>query len=666
MGRACRTLWDECDLQSGPLELLDRTRVGIRAGDEPVDARQRCDAAVVRQPQFARVCDDNAARGGGEHPALHIRLGQVDIGDTGLDIHSAAPHKGDVGMDVFDHRPGEWVDERVLQRAKRAAGDDDTEPRDRWLERKRDIERVGDDHDVVQLTSREQRRRDGRGGRSHIEHDGLAGLHERSRCDTDGTLLLGGRVRGLLERLLRRGNRRQRDRSAMDSLHDEIPGESIQVGSGGDLRDAEPVAELGDASETLLVDDRADAFATHRCRQIELSHHGFIVVYLCFLVNWGTVAFDLASSWRPMPHISKHERLMADGRELIYFDDADTTLGPERAADVRTLEPRPDTPDMRQDPLTGEWISIAKARQNRVFLPPSDRDPLAPYSAINPSEIPDNYDVVVFENRSPSFGPALSKGYGDVQLTEIGVGRSLPAIGRCEVVCFSPQSTGSFSGLTPSRARTVIEAWADRTAALSALPGIREVFPFENRGEAIGVTLHHPHGQIYAYPYVTPRTQRLLASIESFDGDLFASILEFEAASERVVLRGEHWIAFVPFAARWPLEVHVLPVRHVADFAGTTEAERDELAGLYLRLLRGVDRLYSTPTPYIAAWHQAPSDVGRDTVRLMLQLTSPRRAEDKLKYLAGSESAMGAWIGDVVPEVAASGLREAIAQADAS
>jgi UDPglucose--hexose-1-phosphate uridylyltransferase len=109
----------------------------------------------------------------------------------------------------------------------------------------------------------------------------------------------------------------------------------------------------------------------------------------------------------------------------------------------------------------------------------------------------------------------------------------------------------------------------------------------------------------------------------------------------------------------------MLPLRHVPDFAATSEEERDELATLYLRLLRGIDALYKTPTPYIAAWHQAPTDVGRDSVRLMLQLTSPRRSKDKLKYLAGSESAMGAWIGDVVPEMAAAAIRDAIAKADA-
>ncbi len=358
-----------------------------------------------------------------------------------------------------------------------------------------------------------------------------------------------------------------------------------------------------------------------------------------------------------------HSTTLADGRELIYVDDADTTLGAERSIDRRVLDPRPETASMRQDVLTGEWVSIASNRQNRVFMPPANQDPLAPASAENPSEIPSNYDVAVFENRSPSFGPALeheNAPLGLADIAEIGIGRSRTSVGRCEVVCFSPDHEGSFGSQTVSRARTVIEAWAHRTAALSAMPGIQQIFPFENRGAEIGVTLPHPHGQIYAYPFVTPRTSTLLRSIDAVGPDLFARLLESEWAGDRVVLRGEHFTAFVPFAARWPIEVHVLPHRHVPDFAALTDAEKDELAPFYRRLLRGIDALYPTPTPYIAAWHQAPVHVGRDTVRLMLQVTSPRRGADRLKYLAGSEAAMGAFIGDVAPEAQAAFIRNGI------
>ena len=206
----------------------------------------------------------------------------------------------------------------------------------------------------------------------------------------------------------------------------------------------------------------------------------------------------------------------------------------------------------------------------------------------------------------------------------------------------------------------MVEAWADRTAALSRLPGIRQVFVFENRGPEIGVTLHHPHGQIYGYPYVTPRTRNLLASVAAYGGPLMADILAFESASERVLLAGEHFTVFVPFAARWPVEVHMLPHRPVPDLASTSDAERDEIAVLYPRVLRALDRLYDTPTPYIAGWHQAPVRTGRDDIRLMLQVTSPRRGADRLKFTAGSETGMGAFIGDIEPEASAARLRAAL------
>jgi UDPglucose--hexose-1-phosphate uridylyltransferase len=369
--------------------------------------------------------------------------------------------------------------------------------------------------------------------------------------------------------------------------------------------------------------------------------------------------------------IAFHHTTLADGRELIYVDDADTTLPPaaERRRDERALDPRPATAIMRQDVLTGEWVSHAAARQNRAFLPPADQDPLAPQTPANPSEIPDIYDVAVFENRSPSFGPLLEDANAPTgldDLSEIGIERSRTSVGRCEVVCFSPEHEGSFGSLSVSRARTVFEAWAQRTEALSAMPGIEQVFVFENRGQEIGVTLPHPHGQIYAYPFVTPRTQGVLRSIAAVGDDLFARILESEQASERVVARGEYFTAFVPFAARWPLEIHLLPHRHVADLAGLTTEEKDELAPLYRHLLRGLDALYGSPTPYISAWHQAPVHTHRDSVRLMLQITSPRRAADRLKYLAGSEAAMGAFIGDVTPERQAEFIRTGLASADSA
>ncbi|WP_314326527.1 galactose-1-phosphate uridylyltransferase [Paenarthrobacter ilicis] len=358
---------------------------------------------------------------------------------------------------------------------------------------------------------------------------------------------------------------------------------------------------------------------------------------------------------------------LADTRELIYFDDPGT---PERTlesmVDHRDLPTRGEPGEVRYDALSGDWVAVAAHRQSRTHLPPADQCPICPTTAANPSEIPAaDYDVVVFENRFPSLGPAV----GDIPPLPTpgasGHGITGPAYGRCEVVAFTPQHTGSFAGLGQTRARTVIEAWAQRTEALSALPGIKQVFPFENRGADIGVTLHHPHGQIYAYPYVTPRAAQLGAVARKYYDDvdaketLQASLLRAEREDgSRMILEAEHFSAYVPFAARWPLEVHLVPHRSVPDLAALSGEERDELSHVYLDLLQRLDALYPTPTPYISAWHQAPLDpVLRPSGQLHLQLTSPRRAADKLKYLAGSEAAMGAFINDTTPEAVAERLR---------
>lgn len=354
---------------------------------------------------------------------------------------------------------------------------------------------------------------------------------------------------------------------------------------------------------------------------------------------------------------------LADGRELFYFDDAGScrARSVEETPDLRDLPARAEPGEVRFDALTGEWVAVAAHRQTRTHLPPADQCPICPTTASNPSEIPaPDYDVVVFENRFPSLGPAA----GPVP-DNAGWGTTAPAFGRCEVVTFTPEHTGSFSGLTETRARTVVEAWAHRTAALSALPGTKQVFPFENRGADIGVTLHHPHGQIYAYPYVTPRAAVMGAAAGKFYDDaggrqtLTGSLLKAEREDgSRMVLESDNFSAYVPFAARWPLEVHLVPHRQVPDLAGLTGAEKDELAHVYLDLLKRLDALYPTPTPYISAWHQAPVDrLFRPSGYLHLQLTSPRRAADKLKFLAGSEAAMGAFINDTTPELVAERLR---------
>jgi UDPglucose--hexose-1-phosphate uridylyltransferase len=349
---------------------------------------------------------------------------------------------------------------------------------------------------------------------------------------------------------------------------------------------------------------------------------------------------------------------LADGREIIYFDENDDAC--RELLDPRQLPEMATASEIRFDPVLREWVVISSHRQERTHLPPSDECPLCPSTPDRHTEIPSaDYDVVVFENRFPSLTPhscERTEANGPLFSQRAG-------IGRCEVVCFASDHNLAFADLTPGRARTILEAWTDRTQALSELPQIEQVFCFENRGRDIGVTLHHPHGQIYAYPFVAPRTQRALDSAHRYRErtwhNLFADLLAAEQHHQtRIITRSRHWTAFVPAAARWPIEIHIYPQRQVPDLPALNDDERDDFTHLYLDLLRRLDHLYDQPLPYIAAWHQAPVRFHRDLAYLHLELFSIRRAPGKLKHLAGSESVMGVFINDVTPEQAAKRLRD--------
>jgi galactose-1-phosphate uridylyltransferase (family 1) len=350
--------------------------------------------------------------------------------------------------------------------------------------------------------------------------------------------------------------------------------------------------------------------------------------------------------------VIRTSRRLADGREILYFDD-DRHSRPHDVADPRDLPPVSTRAQLRHDALLDEWVVIASHRQTRTFLPPADQCPLCPSRAGRATEIPDSaYQVVVFENRFPSLATGVER-------DGLRPGQR-PGFGRSEVVCFTDDHDRVFAELGRDRARLVVDVWADRTAELSALDGIAYVYPFENHGEEIGVTLAHPHGQIYAYPYLPPRPAKILDAVRRHGGDLFAEVVAGERAGPRVVTANEHWTAFVPAAARWPYEVQLFPTRRVPDLPALTGAERDAFVEVYLDVLGRFARRFDTPMPYIASWNQAPIGAGRDEWWLHLQLFSIRRAPGKLKYLAGSESGMGAFITDTNPEDVAEQLRAVV------
>nr|WP_221475116.1 galactose-1-phosphate uridylyltransferase [Sphaerisporangium rubeum] len=356
---------------------------------------------------------------------------------------------------------------------------------------------------------------------------------------------------------------------------------------------------------------------------------------------------------------------MPDGRRLIYYDVRDDVARDE--VDARYATRAVTTSEVRYDPLRGEWVLIAAHRQGRTYQPPSDECPLCPSPAGHSEIMAAGYDVVVFENRFPSLtghgGPDALRAVQGLRAP----GRhweSAPSAGRCEVMCFSSDHEASFADLPPAQVALVLAAWTDRTAELSRTPGVEQVFLFEDRGKETGMSLVHPHGQIYAYPFVTPRTERVLAAVAAHRDrtgrNLFDDLLATESRGERVVIQGRHWTAFVPNAAHWPYEVHLYPRRRVPDLTALDDDARAEFPDLYLDLLRRFDRLFGAepgPVPYISAWLQAPVAAPEDFA-LHLELFTVRRSPVKLKHLAGSELLMDVYVNEIAPEAAAARLRE--------
>jgi UDPglucose--hexose-1-phosphate uridylyltransferase len=317
------------------------------------------------------------------------------------------------------------------------------------------------------------------------------------------------------------------------------------------------------------------------------------------------------------------------------------------------------------------WVMYASHRQDRTYLPAAQDCPLCPSTEDHLTEVPErDYEVVVFENRFPALAaPTLGTGTpghaheATGTASEPALLAESPGAGRCEVVCYTADHDAAFYELKPARIKLVLDALIDRTSQLGARDGVEQVFCFENRGREIGVTQPHPHGQIYAYPFITPATQRTLNTVDAhrrrYGRNLFDEVLAAERADgTRIVLTTAHWTAFVPHAARWPYELHCYPNDRAPDLAALADDARAELPEVLHDLFGRFARLFDQPAPYISGWHQAPVRTGREDFALHLELFTLRRANDKLKFLAGSESGMGAFANDIVPEAAAARLRE--------
>jgi UDPglucose--hexose-1-phosphate uridylyltransferase len=275
----------------------------------------------------------------------------------------------------------------------------------------------------------------------------------------------------------------------------------------------------------------------------------------------------------------------------------------------------------------------------------------------HPTELPaGDWDVAVFDNRFPSL-TLESKEPPDLIVP------TAPAFGKCEVVVFTQDARSSLGALPLDHLELVLEVWADRSDTLGNLAGIDYVLPFENRGAEVGVTLHHPHGQVYAYPVIPPVPARMqqiaLEFYQANQSGILQDLISKELKAPRMLYRGEHAVAFVPVCARYPYEVWVAPIAPAESFAHLSGNQRADLARALKTVLLKFDGLWKRPFPYLMAWYQAPTDGKRHPEsHLHAEFYPPYRTPDKLKYLAGTELAAGFFAMDVLPEEKARELQQ--------
>ncbi|HEV3070333.1 MAG TPA: galactose-1-phosphate uridylyltransferase [Solirubrobacteraceae bacterium] len=320
--------------------------------------------------------------------------------------------------------------------------------------------------------------------------------------------------------------------------------------------------------------------------------------------------------------------------------------------------------EQRFNELRGEPVVYAIDRQDRTFLPSAEHCPLcpspaapgatatpgttaAPATTATPgaatTEIPfPAFEIAVFDNLFPAFTSPH---------------------GAAEVVVYTDNHHGSFATLPAERAEALMWVWRHRYMELGAREDIGYVLIFENRGVEVGVTLHHPHGQIYGYPFLPPVPALELAADERLGGCAVCVLLARELEDRsRVVYENDGVVAYVPYAARWPYEVHVAMRTHRPSLLDCTSAELRLLAQSLQSVTRGYEALFARQFPYVMVVHQAPTD-GRGWGHLHVEFYPPLRTAHKLKYIAGSEQGAGTFIGDILPEDSAQALREAIARA---
>ncbi len=312
--------------------------------------------------------------------------------------------------------------------------------------------------------------------------------------------------------------------------------------------------------------------------------------------------------------------------------------------------------ELRYNPFRNDWLMVASARQNRPQMP-KDWCPFCPGSG----RVPDNYDVLKYDNDFPalSMDPPEPDDVGtDFFLTD-------KSYGKCEVILYSPEHNATLPQLSVSHVRKLVDLWCERFDELSKYEKSKYIMIFENRGEAVGVTMPHPHGQIYAYPFIPKKVEQKLDSAKRHFAKtgrcLFCDWREAEQNfKSRILFEDEHFSVIIPFFADFAYQTQIISKRHIGFITELNDEEKSSLARTVRSTVGMYDSLYDTPFPYMMCMYNAPvgyQDTG--SFHFHIEFFPPMRSKDKQQFLASSETGAGAHCNPTAPEEKAIELREA-------
>ena len=336
-----------------------------------------------------------------------------------------------------------------------------------------------------------------------------------------------------------------------------------------------------------------------------------------------------------------------------------------------------DSPHRRFNALTGEWVFVSPHRNRRPWqgrvepAPAASRPQFDPQCYLCPGNArangehnPQYGSTYVFTNDFPTFLPEAV----EQDATQHPLLQAHVQAGTCRVVCFSPRHDLTLAEMPVTEIRAVVDTWAEQVTELGRR--WRWVEVFENKGELMGCSNPHPHGQIWASDFIPTEPLKELTQQQLWFGrkgrPLLLDYAETESsAGERLVAQNADWLVVVPWWGFWPFETLLLPRRSVQSLADLTAGERDSLADILSRLLAGYDRLFEISFPYSSGWHGAPtgrpdSQASSDAYQLHAHFYPPLlRSATVKKFLAGYEM-FGEAQRDTTPEQAAERLRSVV------